>query len=935
MRRSLPLLGLAVAIALGAFVPAAAAAGSFRPRIGGALGLMPPIGQHGYQDIATGQKTPVTYHGGNVMAGGITVHTVFWAPSGYAFSGSPGGGAPGYEALIQQFFTDAADDSGAPGTCSASECNALTVLTQYAEGTSVGGVTPGDYSIGYSTAADSIDDTDPYPPAADQCASPNGIQTCVTDGQVQSEVDKLIQATPGTPRGLHNLWFVFLPPNVDECITPGSCGTNAFAGYHSLSNVGHGVTIYAVAVDPLIEVTVPQGADPNGNPDAEATVDTAAHETVEAMTDPEGVGWMDPNGFEVGDKCEFGPQVGTPLGYSADGSPFNQVINGHDYLIQEMWSNDDNGCVQATASTSNPLPLPQVNLTQFSSTVAGNIGSDTSGVNVTVSLIRADADGNPVTVASGSARTAADGSWSVSVAPHYVGDDRDEIDVDYSGTGAPSPSHEVILTGNGGNPFTESGWTGWTDMDNGYVLTNQGGPSLTFGPCFQTGVLTATMDGQPVPSSGTLTDYCNSDQLATVGLPHSVGKGDALTLSSNDNRGFQDPNLPTGNPNGALVKLTVPVGEPDAVSLFSNPLPLLFPTGFPTCTADLEMQTVSCQGLVPGESYRIADSRTGSTLSATADPTGTAGGHFSRGGIRGGDAIALSNGSRTLSTLHVAHLRVDINGEQSVLSGGRCQGGDYYGGPLSSAPINSSAGDPTVVAGGSALTGEICPTSGDAGGLPSSVIEQTDDESGGVTQTEVPDVENTSPMNGEIVYGAFTVLAQSGLPGPNGSIIPTNRTSRIAVSIRPARSGRAVFTAANVDSARGVTVRGLRPGSYEATWKLRDANGDTRTVTTRFVEQVGSRRGSAAPRAGCRAEKHDRLVCTLRYGVRPPNGARVQVELLRARQVVALGRGAVRRGIAQVTLRELRHVGAGRYTLVAVWSARGISSTGSVGVRIR
>ena len=32
------------------------------------------------------------------------------------------------------------------------------------------------------------------------------------------------------------------------------CGTNAFGGYHSLSNVGaNGVTIYAVTIDPIIE----------------------------------------------------------------------------------------------------------------------------------------------------------------------------------------------------------------------------------------------------------------------------------------------------------------------------------------------------------------------------------------------------------------------------------------------------------------------------------------------------------------------------------------------------------------------------------------------------------------------------------------------------------------------------------------------------------
>ena len=61
-------------------------------------------------------------------------------------------------------------------------------------------------------------------------------------------------------------------------------------------------------------------------------MDIANHETNEAMTDPTGIGWMDPNGYEVADKCEFGPQHGTPLGFATDGSPYNQVINGDKYL---------------------------------------------------------------------------------------------------------------------------------------------------------------------------------------------------------------------------------------------------------------------------------------------------------------------------------------------------------------------------------------------------------------------------------------------------------------------------------------------------------------------------------------------------------------------------------------------------------------------------
>ena len=67
---------------------------------------------------------------------------------------------------------------------------------------------------------------------------------------------------------------------------------------------------------------------------------------------------MDPNGFEVADKCEFGPQDGTPLGYATDGSPYNQLIGGHEYLIQEMWSNDDGGCVQRTTRRPHAAAAP-------------------------------------------------------------------------------------------------------------------------------------------------------------------------------------------------------------------------------------------------------------------------------------------------------------------------------------------------------------------------------------------------------------------------------------------------------------------------------------------------------------------------------------------------------------------------------------------------
>src|SRR5438067_3336360 len=84
-----------------------------------------------------------------------------------------------------------------------------------------------------------------------------------------------------------------------------------------------------------------------------------------------------------------------------------------------------------------------------------------------------------------------------------------------------------------------------------------------------------------------------------------------------------------------------------------------------------------------------------------------------------------------------------------------------------------------------ALTGTICPTNGDASGFSTSSISQADELSGGQTQTEVPDIENTSPMQGESVYGFFVALAESGLPGPHNTVIPTDASSKIAQSIAP------------------------------------------------------------------------------------------------------------------------------------------------------
>ncbi|HEY7813285.1 MAG TPA: hypothetical protein VIC62_08615, partial [Nakamurella sp.] len=654
------------------------------------MGLLPA---HGAQEVASSPSIPVLYHGGSVMRN-VTIHTVFWAPAGYHFDGSPGPGVPGYEALIQQFFADVAHDSGSTG-------NIFSVLNQFGDHSG-----DGSYQIHYDPAVDSVSDTDPYPAANQQCPSPSGVATCVTDLQVQKELDKLIGAAGPAARGLTNVYFVLLPPDVDECITIGSCGTSAFAGYHSAFSLGHGLTVYSAIPDPQIEFTPPPGSDPEGNAEAEATIDTVAHETVEAMTDPVGTGWMDPNGLETADKCENGPQQSTPLGYASDGSPYNQVIGGHQYLIQDIWSNARSGCVQSSTAVASIPALHTVDLRQFSSSVSGTLGS-AHRLPVVVILARA---GGPVAIASGVSR--ANGSWGPLTLrgrdgqPHAVGDDRDVIEVLY-GLDKGSPAPDFIETGDGGNPFTESGFTGWFDLDHGYAVRSaQGHTRLLIGPCGQTGVLTLRVGAALAPSP---TDQCSTETDAAPVTVGHVGLGTAMTMASEDNRGGY-----ALEPDGALVRLTVALGEPGSVSSIANNQLVFTPTGFPTCTAFLRIHAVRCSGLVSRGRYRLL--RGGRTLAAGR--AGAAGAVTLTGlAMRGGDVVTLVNtAGRRLTSLHVARLRIDLVGNETVVASGTCQAGDYWGKPVTRPPIGASIGV------GISNSGTICPASGKAKGLPTDDI---------------------------------------------------------------------------------------------------------------------------------------------------------------------------------------------------------------------
>jgi hypothetical protein len=91
---------------------------------------------------------------------------------------------------------------------------------------------------------------------------------------------------------------------------------------------------------------------PNHNLDGDTETSPLSHEINEAITDPNVYnGWYDSAGYENGDECAYvwGSTAG-PFG-----AEYNQVINGHNYLTQEEFSNHDffdtgGGCVQSKAT---------------------------------------------------------------------------------------------------------------------------------------------------------------------------------------------------------------------------------------------------------------------------------------------------------------------------------------------------------------------------------------------------------------------------------------------------------------------------------------------------------------------------------------------------------------------------------------------------------
>lgn len=275
----------------------------------------------------------LVYNGGPVMHTSTT-YAIYWVPPGYSVDAN-------YESVINGYFQNVAAASGAIS-------NVYAMGTEYYD-------TNG--AIAYdATFGGSVVDTDAFPSAG---CSDSGLPLCLTDAQVQAEIDKVV-AQQGWTGGLNHQFFIFTPKTVGSCFDSGSseCAYSNYCAYHGYfsSTLGNGTVIYANHPYTASSAT-PGGCDSGEHPnndDADPTINVISHEHNEAITDPAGDAWLNSKGNEIGDICAwtFGANLGT-----IGGQAYNQVINGHYYDLQEEYSNEGSACLQHFIPSVSPVSV--------------------------------------------------------------------------------------------------------------------------------------------------------------------------------------------------------------------------------------------------------------------------------------------------------------------------------------------------------------------------------------------------------------------------------------------------------------------------------------------------------------------------------------------------------------------------------------------------
>ncbi len=192
------------------------------PTVGGASTLAPLLADTG----------PLLYNGRPVMLN-ATTYAIFWLPAKLQ-DGTPTSVSALYRPVIKKFLTDypahGIDNNN----------------TQYFQ--TVGPTTTYIHNTG------AFLDTSSYP--ASGCADSATPGDCLTDGQIQKEIKK-VMALAGWTGGLHHIFLLFTSSGEGSCVDSSHCAYTFYCGYHN-AIVSGGIAPIIYANMPYAETSVCQ-----------------------------------------------------------------------------------------------------------------------------------------------------------------------------------------------------------------------------------------------------------------------------------------------------------------------------------------------------------------------------------------------------------------------------------------------------------------------------------------------------------------------------------------------------------------------------------------------------------------------------------------------------------------------------------------------------
>lgn len=171
--------------------------------------------------------------------------------------------------------------------------------------------------------------------------------TRLSDANIKSIVSSAINSGQLGTADPNGLYFVLTSSDVNE--RSGFC--TKYCGWHTHGTISGTDVKYSFVGNPdrCPSACEAQTTSPNNDSGADGMASIIAHESEEAISDPDLNAWYDTSGAENADKCawKFGP-----TGTASNGSKYNMTLANTRWLIQMNWENArGGGCDQTLGGT--------------------------------------------------------------------------------------------------------------------------------------------------------------------------------------------------------------------------------------------------------------------------------------------------------------------------------------------------------------------------------------------------------------------------------------------------------------------------------------------------------------------------------------------------------------------------------------------------------